>query len=227
MADRFHIDSDISPGILVLRGPEAHHLAAVSRARAGDAVRLFNGDGREYPAVITEVARRDVTLEVSAGIEVSREAAHRVVAACALPKGDRGQFLVEKLTELGVAELILITTSRTVVHAGEAKVDKLRRYVIEASKQCGRNVLMRVSEPRPWSQVVRDGSLPAARWVAHVGAEGQGVSGECVFAVGPEGGFTDAEVDEARAAGWRVIGLGPRVLRVETAALALAARAVG
>src|SRR5215212_10033337 len=93
MADRFHIDSDISPGILVLRGPEAHHLAAVSRARAGDAVRLFNGDGREYPAVVTEVAKRDVTLEVSPGIEVNREAANRVVAACALPKGDRGQFL--------------------------------------------------------------------------------------------------------------------------------------
>ena len=226
MADRFHIDSEIAPGHLVLGGPEAHHLS-VSRVRVGDAIRLFNGDGREYPAVVVGVGKRDATLEVGAALEIGREAGHRVVAACALPKGDRAQFLVEKLTELGVAELILIRTKRTVVQPGEAKVEKLQRYVIEASKQCGRNVLMRVTGPRGWADVLSDAGLPAARYVAHVGEAGAAGQGECAFAVGPEGGFTDEEVAEARAAGWHAVGLGPRVLRVETAALALAARAVG
>ncbi|NBO92488.1 MAG: 16S rRNA (uracil(1498)-N(3))-methyltransferase [Planctomycetia bacterium] len=221
MADRFHIDFEIVPGPLVLRGPEAHHLH-VSRVRVGDTIHLFHGDGREYPANVVEVTKRDVCLDVAAGETVDREASVRVVAACALPKGDRGQFLIEKLTELGVAEFVPILTTRTVVNPGESKLDKLRRYVIEASKQCGRNILMKVSEPRPWAEVLSDRHLPKVRLLAHVGETGRAVPGECAFAVGPEGGFTDAEVAAAQAAGWRTVGLGPRVLRVETAALVLA-----
>src|SRR5262249_28458527 len=147
--------------------------------------------------------------------------------AAPLPRGDRAQFLVEKLTELGVAALHLISTQRSVVQPREAKLDKLERYVIEASKQCGRNVLLRVEAPRPWEQLVADERLPAARLLAHPGAESgpwPAAGQDVIAAVGPEGGFTDQEVAQARAAGWAVVGLGPRVLRVETAAVALAVR---
>lgn len=225
MPDRFHVNSDLAPGLVTVRGPEAHHMAAVCRVRPGDAVCLFNGDGREYPGRVVEVSKRDVTVEVTAAAAVSRELSARLVIACALPKGDRAQFLVEKLTELGVSELILLDTERTVVHPREAKLDRLERYVIEASKQCGRNVLMPVRPPQPWAEVVRDRSLPAARLIAYPGqGEVVGPAGEVVAAVGPEGGFTDAEVSLAREAGWRPVSLGERILRIETAAVALAAR---
>jgi 16S rRNA (uracil1498-N3)-methyltransferase len=129
---------------------------------------------------------------------------------------------VEKLTELGVAELHLLETTRTVVHPGESKVDKLNRYVIEASKQCGRNRLMRIVGPRPWAEVLRDPQFPPSRWIAHPGAASVLPSGDYAYAIGPEGGFTQAEVAAALDSGWQGIGLGPRILRIETAALALA-----
>ncbi|MFQ3593808.1 MAG: RsmE family RNA methyltransferase [Gemmataceae bacterium] len=222
MADRFHVTCELSPGLLTLRGPEAHHLH-VSRVRVGQTVTLFRGDGQEHPATVVEISRRDVTLDVAAGLPVSREEAHRRVACVALPKGDRAQFLVEKLTELGVAELILLQTARTVVHPGEAKLEKLQRYVIEASKQCGRNVLMNVRGPLRWEQMLNESSLPVARYIAHPGGPTHPLTGSYAFAVGPEGGFTEAEIHAAQAAGWLPLGLGPRLLRIETAALVLAA----
>jgi 16S rRNA (uracil1498-N3)-methyltransferase len=98
--------------------------------------------------------------------------------------------------------------------------------VIEASKQCGRNVLMTVAAPADWeSFCVRD-DLPPLRLLAHPGGAALAAvsrTGDVVVAVGPEGGFTDEEVAAAQAAGWQVVGLGPRILRVETAALVLAA----
>jgi 16S rRNA (uracil1498-N3)-methyltransferase len=222
MADRFHVTSELTPGLLTLRGPEAHHLS-VSRIRVGESVTLFRGDGWEYPATVVDISRRDVTLDVTEGRLHSREAAHRVVACVALPRGDRAQFLVEKLTELGVGELIVLETARTVVHPGEAKVEKLQRYVIEASKQCGRNTLMGVRGPLRWEQAIVEPTLPESRFIAHPGGPATLPSGAFAFAVGPEGGFTDAEVQAAQVIGWLPIGLGPRILRIETAALVLAA----
>jgi 16S rRNA (uracil1498-N3)-methyltransferase len=231
MAERFHVNCELAEGPIVLRGPEAHHLGAVCRARPGDLVCLFNGDGRQYPARVVEVTRRDVTLQVLGVESPQRELPFPLHLACALPKGDRAQFLVEKLTELGVTRFTALTTHRSVVQPREAKQDKLLRQVIEASKQCGRNVLMALDAPRSWSEFVRAADLPARRFLAHPGGAEQAIANckleEVVAAVGPEGGFTDEEVAQAVAAGWQVVGLGPRILRVETATLVLAARLAG
>jgi 16S rRNA (uracil1498-N3)-methyltransferase len=223
MADRFYINAPLEPGQVRLSGPEAHHLAVVCRLRAGDRVCLFNGDGREYRAVIATADKRQVVLDVEGVDAPSRELPFSLEVAAPLPKGDRAQFLLEKLTELGVTTFVPLTTRRSV--SREARLERLERYVIEASKQCGRNVLMRVQPYAEWESYYHRGDLPPARVLAHVGEVGQPIpSGEAMaLAVGPEGGFTEAEVHSAREAGWRVVGLGPRVLRVETAALALAA----
>lgn len=227
MAERYFVEHTLAPGLVSLEGPEAHHLAAVCRLRPGDAVRLFNGDGNEYPAQVVDMSRRHATLEVM-GVETQdRELPHRVVVAAPLPKGDRAQFLVEKLTELGVAGFVPLDTARSVVHPRDARLDKLRRYVIEASKQCGRNVLMRVEPLTDWRALCERTDLPATRLVAHPGeAIWTPVAGDVSVAVGPEGGFTEAEIEQARAAGWKAVGLGARILRVETAAIVMAARSV-
>jgi 16S rRNA (uracil1498-N3)-methyltransferase len=225
MADRYFIDTALSPGVVELDGPEAHHLATVCRVRPGDAVCLFNGDGREYPARVVEVSKRQVSLEVTAVETPIREVGFRLEVAAPLPKGDRAQVLVEKLTELGVTLFTPLQTARSVVHPREAKLDKLQRHVIEASKQCGRNVLMQVGPLTEWTMFCESPALPSLRLFAHPGGESairKPEREDVVYAVGPEGGFTHEEVARALAVGWRTVSLGPRILRVETAALALA-----
>lgn len=226
MADRYFIDTALSPGVVELDGPEAHHLATVCRIRPGDAVCLFNGDGREYPARVVEVGKRRLTLEVTAATAPLREVGFRLEVAAPLPKGDRAQVLLEKLTELGVTSFTPLQTARSVVQPREAKLDKLQRHVIEASKQCGRNVLLQVQALTPWPVFCASSGLPTLRLLAHPnGVHGSQPleRGDVVVAVGPEGGFTEEEVTQGLAAGWRAVTLGPRILRIETAALALAA----
>ncbi len=205
-------------------GPEAHHLATVLRARPGDAVSLFNGDGAEYQALVVEVHKKQVTIDVTGRHSPQRELDFRLEVAAPLPKGDRGDFLLEKLTELGVSRFVPLRTERSIVHPREARLDKLERAVIEASKQCGRNVLMEIGPLTDWAGYCRDVELPAERLVGHLGSKPIPAvqrTGGIAVAVGPEGGFTDAEVLVAQNAGWITVGLGPRILRVETAALAL------
>ncbi|HEY7158128.1 MAG TPA: RsmE family RNA methyltransferase, partial [Gemmataceae bacterium] len=223
----------------LLQGAEAHHLAAVCRSRPGDVVCLFNGDGRQYPARVESVGRREVSLEVLAVESPLRELPFRLEIAAPLPRGDRAQFLLEKMTELGVTSFVPLRTARSVVHPRETKLDKLQRHVIEASKQCGRNVLLHVRPMVEWSTFCQSAELPAHRILGHPGGEKSekrcqepfpetvpdtffDTFFDTVAAVGPEGGFTEDEVAAAHAAGWRRLDLGSRILRVETAAIALA-----
>jgi 16S rRNA (uracil1498-N3)-methyltransferase len=224
MADRFYLNCPLQPGPVLLEGAEAHHLGTVCRLRPGDLVCLFNGDGHEYPARITSLDRRSVELEVL-GVETpQREVGFRLEAAVPLPKGDRGQFLIEKLTELGVTQFVPLQTTRSVVQPRETKLDKLRRYVIEASKQCGRNWLLEVGPLTSWQDYCRRPELPPLRLLGdpHGGALPTRHGGDVVFAVGPEGAFTEEELEMATAAGWQRVSLGSRILRVETAAISLA-----
>jgi 16S rRNA (uracil1498-N3)-methyltransferase len=226
MADRFYINCPLAPGPITLEGPEAHHLATVCRLRRGDAVCLFNGDGREYPGRIEEVGKKAVLVEILSVSAPVRELGFRLLVAVPLPRGDRAQFLVEKLTELGVTDLVPLSTARSVVHPREAKLERLQRHVIEASKQCGRNLLLQVHPLAEWDTFCQIGN-PSLRLLAHPGAASDVRSllpprEDVAVAVGPEGGFTEEEVEQAGVAGWQLIGLGPRILRVETAAVALA-----
>jgi 16S rRNA (uracil1498-N3)-methyltransferase len=224
MAERFYVNCPLGVGPVVVEGPEARHLATVCRLRPGDAVRLFNGDGQEYPARVAAVSKRDVSLDVTGVESPQREVGFSLEVAAPLPKGDRAQFLVEKLTELGATVFIPLQTVRSVVHPREAKLDKMQRHVIEASKQCGRNVLMRIEPMVSYRDFLARRGLPMRRVLAHPGGGAlRSVHGDVVLAVGPEGGFTDEEFEAAWTAGWEIMSLGPRVLRVETAALVLAA----
>jgi 16S rRNA (uracil1498-N3)-methyltransferase len=231
MADRFYVNCPLAPGPVTLTGPEAHHLATVCRLRPGDAVCLFNGDGHEYPADVTTLTRRGVTLQVQAVATPPRELGFRLEVAAPVPKGDRAQFLLEKLTELGATAFTPLQTAHSVVHPRAAKLDKLQRQVIEASKQCGRNVLLRVDPLTAWTVFCRRNELPLRRILAHPTESARGhapslrAGQDIIVAVGPEGGFTEEEVGQAKAAGWGVVDLGPRILRIETAAIALASLA--
>src|SRR5262245_30305587 len=165
MADRFFTPRPLGPGSFVPDGPEANHLSAVRRFAPGYRVVLFNGDGKDYPALVLSADKRQVLLDVYAGVAADRELPVRVEVAAALPKGDRGDFLIEKLTELGVARFTPLVTERTVVLPKDGRLDRLTRAVIEASKQCGRAVLMEIGPPTKWADLLTQGDLPVHRWL--------------------------------------------------------------
>jgi 16S rRNA (uracil1498-N3)-methyltransferase len=227
VADRFYTPDPLGPGEYVLTGSEAHHLATVRRFAPGDRVVLFNGDGHDYPAEILSVGKRAVSLSVLAPVAVDRELGFPLVVGSALPKGDRADFLIEKLTELGVTRFIPLITARAIVQPKPSVVEKLSRAVIEASKQCGRNRLMQIDPPRRWDEYLTLPDLPASRVVLHTGPGHQPLAasreGGVTVAIGPEGGFTPEEIALATEKGWLAASLGPRVLRIETAAIAVAA----
>jgi 16S rRNA (uracil1498-N3)-methyltransferase len=154
----------------------------------------------------------------------------QVTLATAVPKVDRMRWLVEKATELGVERLIPLQTSRSVVAPGAVKLDKLRQAVIEACKQSGRNRLMTVDSLTSWKQFVAEVMPAQATLVADRGGlplpslELPALPKTPVLLViGPEGGLSPAEIHEAVEAGARTVSLGTNILRIETAALALAA----
>ena len=231
MADRYFVDRPIVDDRLMLAGAEAHHLIHVMRARPGTEIVLFDGSGAEFSARIERLRRSEVELAVLARDEIDRELPRVVTLGVALPKGDRQRWLVEKTTELGVARLVPLRTVRSVAQPVQQALQRLRRTAIEASKQCGRNRLMEIAEPRTWTDFLTDTAGEPCRLLGH---PAEGVSNTespwtahptdpALLAVGPEGGFTDEEVSMATAAGWQPVDLGPRILRTETAAILLVA----
>jgi 16S rRNA (uracil1498-N3)-methyltransferase len=235
MSERFYINCPLQRGPVVVEGPEAHHLGVVCRLRPGDPLCLFNGDGKEYPARVLEVQRRQVTVEIVAVDSPQREVGVPVVVAAPLPKGDRAQFLIEKLTEIGVTSFVPLTSQRSVIEPRESRLEKLQRQVIEASKQCGRNVLMSIESLTSWATFCQRGDLPGLKIFGHPGGtarsqvradQSRHKSVGFTLAVGPEGGLTDEEAELARTAGWFPMDLGTRILRIETAALVLATWAI-
>jgi 16S rRNA (uracil1498-N3)-methyltransferase len=179
------------------------------------------------------VGRDEVTLALGPPRADPPRAGPIVTLAVALPKGERQKWLVEKLTELGVARLIPLQTERGVAEATPAARGRLERGAIEACKQCGRNTLLEIGAPRSVAEVAAD-MPPGVRVViadpggAPLDARGLAAGATGLLAlVGPEGGFTVAEIDAAERAGGIRASLGPLILRIETAAIALAARLAG
>jgi 16S rRNA (uracil1498-N3)-methyltransferase len=229
MSERFFLETPPRDGRAVLAGDEARHLARVLRAKPGDVVTLFDGRGRSWPARIATLGRGEVALEVGEPVDSPPARRPAVTLAVALPKGERQKWLIEKLTELGIARIVPLVTERGVAEATPAAIERLARGVIEACKQCGRDTLLGVGEPKSVAEIV------AAKPAAAVGVVADPAGGpldmvpwreaaEVIGLVGPEGGFTAGELAVTDAAGWPRVALGYHVLRIETAALALAAR---
>lgn len=229
MPRRFYSSTLPESGTVVLHGPEAHHLIHVLRAEVGEIAEVFDGQGLVASVRVTSVRKRDAELQI---LSTHRDTAigRAVILGTAVPKGDRFEWLVEKATELGVTRLVPLVTARSVVDPRDSKLDKLRQAVITACKQSGRNHLMHVAPVTAWSDFVNGDLSQHTSFVAHPGPDAEQVShglfqqlSSVAFAVGPEGGFADNEVVMALAVGARRITLGPLILRIETAALALAA----
>jgi 16S rRNA (uracil1498-N3)-methyltransferase len=191
----------------------------------GDVVELFDGRGCATRSEVIAIGDDWVELTVVGAALPGPLPPCRLTLAPAVSKGDRFDWLVEKATELGVERLIPILTDRSVVEPGSGKLSRLRRSIVEASKQCRRNRLMVLDPPMRWSDLARacPGSAkfiadPAGLPASRVAAIPHGHT--VILAVGPEGGFTASERQLADEAGWVAINLGVYTLRIETAGLA-------
>lgn len=220
MMDRYFSETPLTDSIAILTGSEAHHLLHVMRAKVGEKLIVFDGTGGQFEAAISRCGRSEIEIELGEHQAVERELDFQLTLAVALPKGDRQRWMVEKAVEMGVTNLVPLKTERSV--AKLQSPDKLQRYVIEASKQCGRNRLLQIEPQADWQEYSQN--CPAQRrLLAHPGGGKLSVveKTDTCIAIGPEGGFTDAEVEQVIAANWEAIDLGSRILRIETAAIAL------
>jgi len=296
MTNRFFVDRSVSrwdTDEVLLSGDEAHHFCKVMRGKVGDPLVLFDGTRRYAHGVVEAMLKEGVRIRITDTFADEVESPLRLTVAAALPKGDRQRFLIEKLAELGTARFVPVQMERSVARANDAVIQRLRRYVIEAAKQCGRNVLMEITHEVPMSRLSdflaaetmhEDCKVPSPLW-----GEGQG-EGEplqkqhaaltlalsqrergqlfatlqsswetmpaettttakfllhpvalgnvgqttpqkvlasaplnIVILAGPEGSFTDQEVDLALRDGFVPLDLGKRILRTETACIAAAA----
>lgn len=193
-----------------LTGDDAHHLFRVLRLRDGEAVTVSDGRGRWRPTV---VADREL---VVAGDAIAEPSPPSLTIATAIPKGDRVEWMVQKLAELGVTEIVFVDCARSVVNwtgeRAERQLARLTKVAREASAQ----------SRRVWLPVVR-GPIALAEAAALPGAvmadpDGEPARDASTVLVGPEGGFTDEERRLCR----RLVSLGPQILRVETAAICAA-----
>jgi len=206
----------------------ANHVGRVLRMQAGQALLLFNGDGHDYHATITEAGKKHVLVAVTEAAENETESPLRVVLAQTLSKGDRMDYAVQKAVEMGVSEIVPLTTERCDVKLKGDREDKRLRHwqqvAISAAEQCGR---ARVPEIQPvmtvqqWLEHARACDL---RLVLHHRTE-QSLNtlekpSSIALMIGPEGGLTAEEIALAESHGFLPVALGPRVLRTETAPVA-------
>ncbi|MBY0586862.1 16S rRNA (uracil(1498)-N(3))-methyltransferase [bacterium] len=223
MANRYYAPELTSAeGEFLLVGSEAHHLATVCRAKVQEPVILFNGQGLSATGRILEISKKQVLISLDKAV-LSPSPVDRTLGV-AFPKGDRALILVEKCVELGVARLVPLITERTVTQPGEGKRDRLERAVIEACKQSGRDYLMRIDPPTKLADVLQEGEGwmldLSGDWIS---AQSSPMASRII--VGPEGGWSDAERAAADNLGWKRVRVARGILRVETAAIALAAQA--
>lgn len=224
MNRRLHLEpAAFARDSLTLDATTAHRVRDVWRLRAGAALAVFDGLGHERAATVEAVGRGDVTLQLGASLPALPEPPVPLTLACAFPRAGRGDWLVEKATELGVVRLLPLAADRSVLQPGPGRFDRWRRIAIEAAEQCGRAVVPALGGEPPEGAlaVVAD---PLAVHTARDALAAHAQPAAVVLYVGPEGGWTPEELERWRAAGALAVSLGPRVLRVETAAIVAAAQ---
>ena len=215
---------------LLLEGERLRHLRTVLRLGPGDEFSVTDGEGAEYQVRVEHLGRDRGSALVLARTEPPRESALDLVLAQALPKGDRFSFVLEKAAELGVRRIMPLVSRRTVAAAGRgaAAAGRWRRIIESAVAQSGRTRLPGLCPVQSFEELIADPTLPELRLLLweHATAglreviDGRAAPRSALVTIGPEGGWSEQEVQRARHAGFTVVRFGPRILRADTAGIA-------
>lgn len=227
---RFHVPRAGPGARVVLPEHAGHHAREVLRLRPGAAVRVFDGDGAEFDAVLDEVSRRAVSARLGHPVAPRPESSLRLSLAVSVLKGDRMELVVQKATELGVSEVWPVVTFRTDAAARPAlqgaRSERWERVASGAAEQCGRAVVPRVAPTTTLDGLLaRPFDGPRAALLETSGHPALPTlpvdpTSPLLLLVGPAGGFEPSEAERLRAASFLFASLGPRILRAETAAVA-------
>jgi len=215
-----------------ISGADAHYLRNVLRLQAGDRLELLDGTGRVHEAEIVSLTKSQARVKIIKSHQAETEPEVKVTLAQALPKGQKMDFVIEKSVELGVNRIIPVLTERTI--SKNTKLDRWRKLAKEAAEQSGRAIIPEVTELTNFSAVLKLKSpsnlalllweLEKARTLKSVLSDNLILRySDILILIGPEGGFSRTEVEQAQALGWQTVSLGKRILRTETAGLAVLA----
>lgn len=228
---RIHVAAPLVPGAeIALPEASAAHLSRVLRLGVGDACVLFNGDGHDYAARIVALGKRELRVAVDAATAVLRESPLHITLLQAIARGEKMDLILQKATELGVAQVRPLSSQRSEVKLDDARAEKRlshwRSVVASACEQSGRAVVPEVIAPLPLAAALA--ALSAGGLRLRLDPAGDinlrtlelAQAMPVLLAVGPEGGWSPLDLEELRAAGFVGLRLGPRILRTETAGLA-------
>jgi len=229
---RFYIPNPrIENGLLKVEGDEVRHIRKVLRLKTGDKIFVFDGLGREFEGTIIEEGRASGMVKIQRSLSPKRDSPLEVTLAQSLLKGEKMDYLIQKATELGIKEIIPFFSSRSVPPLEKSR--SLKRHhrwgkiAIEASKQCGRGVVPKIESLQTYSDMLHNASTDHLRLILWERdgirlkkmLEGSKERKKIFFVIGPEGGFSQDEVEKAERVGFVAVTLGKRILRAETASL--------
>jgi 16S rRNA (uracil1498-N3)-methyltransferase len=229
---RFYVPHPrVEQGTLKVEGEEVKHIRKVLRLKEGDEIMVFDGLGKEFQGTIVEEGLFSVVIRIENVTSSRKDSPLEVTLAQSLLKGEKMDYLVQKATELGVKDILPFLSSRSVPLLEKSKrLDRHRRWeriAVEASKQCGRGVVPKIESVQDYSEMLRAAPSNALRLILW---EKEGMKlkeilkrskeGEKIFfVIGPEGGFSQGEIEEGKRARFIPVTLGERILRAETASL--------
>ncbi|MCY7260512.1 MULTISPECIES: 16S rRNA (uracil(1498)-N(3))-methyltransferase [Pseudomonas] len=220
---RFFIDAPLSLGEHELPEAQAHYIGRVLRMAEGDALQVFDGSGMEFRGTLVEVGKKRVRVQLDESFAGQDESPLQIHLGQGLSRGERMDWAIQKATELGVSEITPIFSERCEVRLKDERADKRllhwRQVAISACEQCGRSRVPLIHAPVLLADWIKQ-TQADLKLVLHPVAqplESHAKPQTLAFLIGPEGGLSDAEVEQAHGAGFLPARLGPRVLRTETA----------
>lgn len=233
---RFFVQPEqIEESVIHITGGDVNHISHVLRMGPGDKLVAGAPDGKEYACYIEEITEREVTAHIMYVQDSQAELPSKIYLFQGLPKSDKMEWIIQKAVELGVYEVIPMETMRTVVKLDEKKAAKKtqrwQQIAEGAAKQSGRGFVPRIHPICSFEKALERGSACPVKWIPYERAQGMDATrrrirelrpGQSVAVfIGPEGGFDEREIQKAEELGYAPITLGRRILRTETAGLAL------
>ena len=234
---RFYINQELYDNQnVVLEGDEFHHLANVMRARVGEKVCLFNGNGVFYFGEITQINKKNAEILINHSEKSENEPLINLTIYQALAKGDKLSLVMQKITEIGATELAIFDSDFCDVKANTTRVDRLETIAISAAKQCGRATITKQTGVFKLKEVAEKIKNYDAFLVAYEAEDGLTLSNFLIsnkpnlkniaIMIGAEGGFSEKEIEMLKTSGAKIVSLGNRILRTETASIVCAGLAM-
>lgn len=232
--DRFFVGKNninLENKTCIIEGEDVKHISKVLRCRIGEELEICDNDNNEYICEITNIDKSQVELNIVEVVDIKRESDLKIKVYQGLPKGPKMEMILQKLTEVGVDEIILVQTKRTVVKVDDKKEDKKierwERIIYEAAKQSKRGKIPKLRGVLSFKEALADMKENDFNIAPYENErtksikqsiKGVDIKNIGIF-VGPEGGFEDTEIKAIEEIGGQSVSLGPRILRTETASL--------